>query len=130
MLSAARKVLIDDHARSSITLGDQSLFLSPEDDAMRWFLLSTDNHNHANGMTKPPFEPRQYPLPQVLTETGEDDCQRNTTKIDVTTGTSQSGTGVRGQDICERRNRVCFHSPPKAIFTPTMEVCHGTRCVI
>lgn len=58
MLSAARSVLSAGASRLSSSPGDQSLFLRPDDAAMRWFLLPSDH-----SQTTPPFQPRTYPSP-------------------------------------------------------------------
>ena len=115
MLSAARKVFAAG-ATSPKSTGDPSLFLSAEDAAMRWFLLPSDCEATAASCVTPPFKPRVYPHTQA-TPTGE---------AVVTEGEAREHpVAAAAPDTIKPdvgSSRVQFHSPPKSIFRPVVEV--------
>lgn len=135
MLSAAKSVLSAGPERLSASPGDHSLFLRQEDAAMRWFLLPSDH-----SQTTPPFQTRTYPPPPQVSPL-EPRCIPNSKEGNIIGETapdvhhppsmavSSNGPGSSDGDSVtpnSKANRVRFSSPPKTIFSPTVEV-RGAR---
>ena len=96
------------------TIGDQSLFLDQEEDSMRWFLLPSDIITDKKA--PPPFTPHQYPNPLTEKEPVSADAQQDINSNDKELEMHDANVKLTGRD------KVCFHSPPKSIFSPTLEV--------
>ena len=131
------------------SLGDQALFLDQEEITMKWFLLPSDCVATATTHTSP-FQPRVYPHPSPA-ESAETStiCKDGISLLssaecvdEGSTGCADMGTGpvevvleqeqervllnkVKGQQktVKKEARAVHFHSPPKQIFRPTVEVC-------
>ena len=113
-------------------MGDQSLFLSTDAEEMRWFLLPSEAQESLNGdktpptCATPPFEPRVY-RKIADDEFGEESEACGRTRAD---NGSQSEAGAEGEDSGALEGtateggamRAKFHSPPKRIYNPTVEV--------
>ena len=139
MLSAAEAVLVRGSSRPASSVADQSLFLSSSDSAMRWFLMASDMVTEASHFPPSPFKPREYPPPPsplishgvtVREEERDVECSTVGSREAVAAAacddgdisavdTPASGDGTASQDEAPR---IAFCSPPKAIFTPTVEV--------
>ncbi len=117
MLSAAREVFAAG-ATNTARSGDSSLFLSMEDAAMRWFLLPSDCETTKLPAATPPFQPRLYPRPEatsgeaITTVGGGDGSDRE----------HHESCSAKNAETTAGRDKVQFHSPPKSIFRPAVEV--------
>ncbi len=101
----------------SQTSTDQSLFLAPEDAHMRWFLLSSDVTS--NRKTTPPFQPRRYHLKsQDIHVMNPVDLGKSSSEPEVIECEDETTSDLKE----DKKEKVCFHSPPKSIFTPTSQV--------
>lgn len=116
MLSDAETVFSAGPSRLSSSLGDQSLFLRPEDSAMRWFLLPSDHTQ-----TTPPFQPRVYPPPPGMSPQEPSSVPEGEAVMGERTDLSRKSEGdmVATNSIVKG---VCFSSPPKPIFKAMVEV--------
>ena len=125
MLLSAEQLLLQDSTHLTAAQGDQSLFLAPDEASMRWFLLPSDHLPRGDKQAAmPPFTPRLYPLP--LSRSREPVAQH-----EEGGARNGRGEGVSGSCAAEGMKAECvrFHSPPKSIFRPAVEVCSpAVRC--
>ena len=131
MLEAGKETLLRGSAHLTSSLGDQGAFLSQQEGSMRWFLLASDLTSlPADGpATTSLFQPRTYPNPTPHTQLSEqrgvcgegEEEEEEEGACPPHSDPAVCGDGPNGASK-EEKEGVCFHSPPKAIFKPTVEV--------
>ena len=112
MLSAGREVMTAG-ATSAVSSGDTAHFLSAEDATMRWFLLPSDG-KATKPAVAPPFQPRVFPRPQGTANEATSSGSGDRAYI-----SSECGAGEKAS---AESDKVSFHSPPKSLFKPAVEV--------
>lgn len=123
MLLAGEQTLSLGFSHLTTSLGDQGVFLAREEAPMRWFLLASDLTALEDRTTAPPFQPRLYPHPPSCSPEQTAPCPVEEGVKGVCPPDSDPTARGANPTPKEKKDGVRFHSPPKTIFKPTVQVC-------